>query len=88
MVGSWKSLLELEDNLTMEELLLILDTAREQRDNHNKFLAAINQIDLDKANGPDEDPVERAKIKAAAELAGKNPEQYELEMLGFDFETL
>lgn len=48
MLGIWKDFQELEDNLSMPELVSILVAKREKDHEDRKFLAAIQGIDLDK----------------------------------------
>lgn len=50
MVGIWKDFEELEANLSMPELIEILNAKREAQAEDRKFFAAIEGIDLDKAN--------------------------------------
>lgn len=50
MLGIWKDFGDLEDNLSMAELTAILTAQREQEHRRNKFLAAIQGIDLDEGN--------------------------------------
>lgn len=47
-MGQWKNFEELESNLTIEELLKILDAARNKDLQDKKFMAQIQGIDLDK----------------------------------------
>lgn len=47
MLGHWKNFDELESNLSLEELTALLEVQRKQVNEHRKFLAAIQGIDLD-----------------------------------------
>lgn len=52
MLGHWKNFEELETNLTIEELLKILDAAREREAGQRKFMAQLQGISLeDEENG-------------------------------------
>lgn len=50
MIGIWKDFEELEANLSMPELIEILNAKREAQAEDRKFFAAIEGIDLDKTN--------------------------------------
>lgn len=74
----------MEDTLTLEEMYLLLDTVRKDEHEKNKFLAALQGINLEENNK--NDSFEKIKIQAAAELAGKGAQEYELSMIGIEFE--
>lgn len=61
-MGNWKNYDELEDQLSIEELLATLQAQRKLRREEHKFLAAIQGIDI-----PDEDAVKTdiADLKGA-----------------------
>lgn len=54
MLGHWKNFDELESNLSLEELLALLEVQRKQTNDQRKFLAALQGIDLDEE--PEEVP--------------------------------
>lgn len=47
LLGHWKNFDELESSLSVEELSAILDASREKEKRGNKFLAAINGVELE-----------------------------------------
>lgn len=47
-VGAWKSFDDLESNISMPELIQILEQKRDSEYNEKKFFAAIQGVDLDK----------------------------------------
>lgn len=47
LLGRWKNYDELEDSLTIEELLTTIEAIRERENNQRKFDAAMQGIDLD-----------------------------------------
>jgi hypothetical protein len=47
LLGRWKNYDELEECLTFEELTAIINALREKEARENKFMAAIQGIDLD-----------------------------------------
>lgn len=52
MLGRWKNYDELEDSLSVEELLATIKALREKDERDKKFLAAIQGIDLDETSQP------------------------------------
>lgn len=83
--GAWKNFEEIEDNLTLGELDEILNAARKMQHEQNKFIAAMQGIDLEK-NGRPEDEFEAVKRRAEAQLAGMSEEQYEFSQVGIQIE--
>jgi hypothetical protein len=51
LLGMWKDYEELENRISMPELLITLESKRELDYQEKKFLAAIQGVDLDKNNG-------------------------------------
>ncbi len=45
-MGNWKNYDELEENLSLEELLAVLNAQRRQERDKQKFLAALQGVDL------------------------------------------
>lgn len=88
LMGIYKSFEELEENLTMEELNLILkaDAAKEERT--FRVLAAVNGVpwgaDGEVESG--EDAMARIKKQAEAIRLGKSVEELELGEIGIKFE--
>lgn len=76
----------MEDNLTLEELNLLLEMKRRQEDEDRKFLAGVNGIDLDK-NSDEETSFEEIKRKADAALAGMTEEEYFFDIVGIEVES-
>jgi hypothetical protein len=86
LIGIWRNIEELEASINVKELEAIVGAAREQEFRKNKFLAAIQGIDLDGA----EDAKERfdeIQKRALERLTGKSVETQEFEELGIDIET-
>ena len=54
LLGQWRNFEEMENNLTIEELLKILDAAREKETNQRKFMAQLQGINLDDDNEPED----------------------------------
>mgnify|MGYP000903260788 CR=1 FL=1 len=58
----------------MPELLATLDSYREQKDRDRKFLAALQGVDLDEAEGEKEKDFNELKRRARARAAGNDPD--------------
>lgn len=61
LLGHWKNFDELESSLSVEELSAILDASREKEKRGNKFLAAINGVELDEEESAE--PVDISALK-------------------------
>ena len=90
LLGIYKSFEELEDNLTIEEMNLILKAEAKKEERLHRVLAAVNGIKWDSDEGPagtetGEEAMARIKRQAAALRAGKTEEQMELEELCIKF---
>ncbi len=46
LIGNWKSYDELEEQLSIDELLATLNSIRKQKREEQKFLAALQGVDL------------------------------------------
>ena len=64
ILGIWKDYQELEESLSMPELMLTLSNKRELDYEEKKFLAAIQGVDLDGATGSDKGQKEWEDMKA------------------------
>lgn len=74
-------------NISLDELKVILDAARDRDYRNQRFMAAIQGIDIDKGAKEDAaEALERVKMRAAARLQGKSVEQLEFDELGLDVE--
>ena len=71
LLGIWKNYDELESNISMPELMAILESRRELDYIEKKFLAAMQGVDLDDASGKkEEDPWEAMKARVASKVSG------------------
>jgi len=64
LLGIWKDYEELENNLSMPELMATLESKRELDYQEKKFLAAIQGVDLEANNGSDKGQKEWEDMKA------------------------
>lgn len=90
LLGNWKNIEELEDSLNLDELRLIIEASRERELRQQKFMAAINGIDLDKAEVEKaQERFREVQERAQAKLRGDNrsEEQIGLGSLGFEIEV-
>lgn len=86
-MGIWKNVEDLEESLNLAELELLVQAARDREHRQNKFMAAIQGIDLDDAGTETaQEKFDAAKRRVAAKLSGKSEEQLELDSFGLDFE--
>ena len=53
LLGNWKSYDELEEQLSIDELLATLDAFRKQKREEQKFLAALQGVDLSESEPVD-----------------------------------
>lgn len=74
----------MEDNLSLDELIAILDAYREDQFNRNKFLAALQGINLDEKGN--EDRVEQIKLRVRAREQGLHEDDLEMMDVGFGVE--
>mgnify|MGYP003295935890 CR=1 FL=1 len=74
--GSWKSLEDLEDNITLDELTEIIQAHRKQRFEDRKFMASLQGHEMQDGNdGGGEDAFTRAKRRAVERLEKERVEQ-------------
>lgn len=88
LLGIYKSFEELEDNLTIEEMTLILNAHQEEKDSDRRFLAAVNGIKLDEGGDAKEafDQMQReVDLEIQAAQTGKSEEELELAAFGIKF---
>lgn len=85
LLGIWKNVQELEESLNLSELELIVKAARDKEHRHNKFMAAIQGIDIDKGNADEaKERFERVQRRVRAKQSGKSEDELMLGDLGFD----
>lgn len=74
--------------ISLPELEAILAASREKEQHNQRFLAAIQGIDLDKQSKDSVDErFKAAQIRAQAALEGKNKEEVELDEIEMDYEV-
>ena len=83
--GMFKNFDELEDNLSLEELEILLAKARDVKHDEQRFAASLKGINLDESvRESQEEAFERVKRRAQAKLAGISEEEVELGEIGIN----
>lgn len=72
--------------MNLQELILIIEKSREKRNEQNKFLAAIQGIDLEKNKDSANADFEEVRRRAQARISGKSEEEIEFEQIGIDIQ--
>ena len=85
--GSWSSFDQIEEALTLDELMLLYSTIHESLTSDRKFAASLKGIDL----GGDDSTAESSsfedvKRRAEARLQGVTEDQLSIAEAGFGFE--
>lgn len=70
--GAWSSYANLEDSISMPELILTVDTIRKEKHEDRKFAAAMKGVDLDENS--EEDPLAKARKRVASREKGLAPD--------------
>lgn len=86
LLGIWKNVEDLEESLNLEELEAIVLAARDREDRNNRFMAAIQGIDLDAGTKDTQSKFEEVQRRVEAKLTGKSEQSLELDMFGLDIE--
>lgn len=83
--GRWNNLIEMEENLTLDELYLLLEAGHRATHDKRRFLAAMQGVDLDA--GIEDTSFRDVELRAKAELAGKSEQEYVFDLIGIEVET-
>jgi hypothetical protein len=76
--GAWKNFDDLEENLCLQEINILLETARERKDQELSFLAMLQGIDLDKHRQKQGKTFEDLQEEARAKVLGVSAEMVAL----------
>lgn len=82
LLGHWQNYEELEETLSLPELMATLTAAQEAEYRRNKFMAALKGIDLDKESGKGKEVTELEAIYRKA--YGDDPETNDIANLKGD----
>lgn len=84
--GTWHSFDHLEESLTLDELILLTETANEFIDESRRFSAAIQGVDVSgDSKESSEEMFNRIKDEADAELRGVSTEALGFSDIGLGF---
>lgn len=83
-LGIWKSIQELEDSVSIDELHRFYIVKQREDYEHKRFLAAMQGVKMEEFQDPDEVAAKndfesvkrRAEIKRRLIMQGKNPDDY------------
>ena len=79
----------MEEALTLDELMLIVNSLRKKEQSDREFAAAIRGIDIrDNSEEDAESAFERIKRQAEADLQGKTEDEVLFAELGIDVEVI
>ena len=86
--GSWSSFDQIEEALTLDELMLLYSTIHESLTSDRKFAASLKGIDLDKndSNQAESSSFDDVKRRAEAKLRGVTEDQLSFAEAGMGFE--
>lgn len=86
-MGHWRNVEDLELCLSLPELEAILRASRKREERQNKFLAALQGIDLDQHNQTDaQEAFDRVQRRVQSKLSGATEAQLEHNDFGFGFD--
>lgn len=86
LIGPWKSVQEVEDNLSLPELVGLITTSAEEQWADRKFTAALKGIDLPDINNDAAASFEEVQRRANAKLAGVSEEELDFMDMGLDYQ--
>lgn len=89
LLGHWKNIAELEENLSLDELEAIVTAAREAKRQDQIFAAALKGIDLEESEEQNKNKFEQVQKRAEAILQNKTDSDVERDdfaELGIEFE--
>lgn len=83
LTGMFKNFEELEESLTVEELLELVKGRSDEEYRGFRFAASLKGIDLDEEHRKEQgSSFDQIKARAEARLAGKSEEEMSLETMG------
>jgi hypothetical protein len=87
LLGIYKNIEELEDNLSLEELEAILIAKHDQEHEQRVFAAALKGVDLEEASNDAVSEMELYRAKADAIREGRSAEEAEFDFFGIELEV-
>jgi hypothetical protein len=86
-LGSWKNLIEMEDELTLEELGLLQEQLYKSEHRRNKFAAALKGVDLPDMDDGQQSSFDEIKARVEEELSGKRSAKSTYSAIGISYEA-
>lgn len=86
LIGPWKSVEEVEENLCLPELVALIKVHAEEEWADRKFAAALKGIELPDPQQEHVATFEEVKRRAEARLAGIDEEQLDFMDMGIDYQ--
>lgn len=87
LLGQWKNFAELEKTLNLDELTAIVEAARDRDERRQRFMAAIQGIDLNAGEQTsNEEKFAKAQARAQAYLEGRSQTEIEFGEVDIDYE--
>lgn len=88
LLGIWDNIADLEEKLNLSELYIILDASRKKEHNRNKFLAALQGVDIDEGQQTSaEERFNEVQNRVQAKLSGQSQASIEFDFFGLDIEV-
>ena len=88
-MGVWKSIDELEENISIQELVFIIDARRLEIEKQNKFLAILNGAKFDDEDDPVKQKIREVERQAQVRMKGElEVQKAEFADLGFGYEVV
>ena len=85
LIGPWKSVEEVEETLSLPELVAIIKMHAEDQMADRRFTAALKGIELPEPENENVATFEEVKRRAEARLAGIDEEQLDFMDMGLDY---
>lgn len=82
--GTWHSFDHIEESLTLDELVLLMDTCTEYINESRTFSAALQNVDLTQGQAP-QTRFDDIAAEVQQELTGRSPDLQGLEDVGIGF---
>jgi hypothetical protein len=84
LLGRWANFDQLEEELSMDELIAILDASREREQRQNRFAAALKGVKLEEDSA--EERFNQVRIRAEARRRKLPEDQVVFEKIGIKLE--
>lgn len=86
LIGHWKSFGELEDSLSLPELVAVLDAHHKRTERQQRWDAALQGVDIGDSEGAVSSDFEQAWLDAMSEVRSEGSEKDSLAFVGIGYE--